>query len=335
MIDEVQKAPELVNHALEGNITLLMAGSVDLDSFTHNTAASHDPAINDLVAHYQLRPLTLGEVDQSDPPTLLSELLQDDWPPAGKEPVIDRDPLEHLLHGLLPPLVFEHPPSSYRSWWSAYVSEYLERDLGQYARIAGLPDFRRLMLAIALRTGRTLNQSALAREAHLSQTTAHRYINLLTLSKQLERLHSGAPSGAEPVVRSPKIFWHDPALPVFLAGYFERRALEAAHELGYFFKNLVFHHLRVLADLLQPRARLYHWQTRKNQTVDFVLEHDDAFLALQVSLAAEPSPHAIHSLATFLDEFPEAVGGILIYNGDTVRDLDAKMMALPWEMLTG
>jgi len=287
------------------------------------------------VAHYHLRPLALGEVDRSAAPAILTELLHGAWPQVGKHSKIDRDPLEHLLHGLLPPLVFEYRPSAYRNWWQAYVSEYLERDLQQLSHITNLPDFRRLMAATALRTGRTLNQSASAREANLSQPTAHRYLSLLGRSKLLERLPSSSPRAVETLVRSPTLFWHDPALPVFLAGYFDRPALESSREIEYFFKNLVFHHLRVLTDLLQPPTRIYHWQTRKNQAVDFVVEHAGVSLAVQVSFGAEPSPNAVRNLAAFLDQYPDAVGGILIYSGETVRDLGAKLLALPWELITG
>ena len=329
VIDEVQKVPELVKFAVEGPATFLLAGSMNLDSFMST------PDLREKVTHFSLRPLALGEINHSAAPSLLTDLLQGAWPQVGERAALVRDPLEPLLHGLLPALVFEPLPSAYRNWWRAYISEYLERDLGHLAHIANLPGFRRLMAALALRTGRALNQSALARDAQLPQPTAHRYINLLARSKMLEFLPSRAPREGEILVRSPRIFWHDPALPVFLAGYFDRPALEGAREVAFFFRNLVLHHLRVLADLLQPRARVTRWQTRNNQEVDFILEQDGKILALQVSFAKEPTPHAIRNLGFFLDQYPHALGGILFYRGETVRDLGAKRLALPWEFITG
>ena len=48
-------------------------------------------------------------------------------------------------------------------------------------RIDTLLDFRRLMELLALRTGQLLNQSELGRDTAISQSSAHRYINILEL----------------------------------------------------------------------------------------------------------------------------------------------------------
>src|SRR5207237_780033 len=67
-------------------------------------------------------------------------------------------------------------------WLDGYTRTYLERDLQELSRIDGLVDFRRLMRAAALRSGRILNQTELGRDAGLPQPTVHRYLNLLEAS---------------------------------------------------------------------------------------------------------------------------------------------------------
>ena len=64
----------------------------------------------------------------------------------------------------------------------------LERDLQALASISNLPDFRRLMRAVALRVGQLLNQNELGRDVALPQSTVHRWLNLLETSFQLVRL---------------------------------------------------------------------------------------------------------------------------------------------------
>lgn len=66
-----------------------------------------------------------------------------------------------LRGGFPTPAVHLGSDSDRAIWFDGYVRTYLERDLQQIANIAGLPDFRRLMRACALRLGQLLNQSEL------------------------------------------------------------------------------------------------------------------------------------------------------------------------------
>ena len=105
----------------------------------------------------------------------------------------------------------------------------------------------RLMELLALRNGQLLNQSELARDAGVSQATAHRYIALLETSYMFARLPAYTGNRTTSLVKSPKAHWNDPGLALFLAGIYDESSLRSARELGAAFETWVFHHLRVLA----------------------------------------------------------------------------------------
>ena len=90
------------------------------------------------------------------------------------------------------------------------------------------------------------------------------------------------------MLKRPRVFWTDPGLAVFLSGYYDLESLRASRELGSFFETMVFLHLRVLARLLAPRARLYSWGSRAGHEVDFVVEHGRRLLAVEVKLTERP-----------------------------------------------
>jgi predicted AAA+ superfamily ATPase len=243
--------------------------------------------------------------------------------------------IEMLLRGFMPRLISLHSQAAWRRWWDGYITTYLERDLRQLSLIKNLPEFRRLMELTSLRTGQLLNKSELARDARLKQPTAHRYLSLLETTKLFEQLPSFSLNRTSRLVKSPKAFWSDPALPVFLSGYYDRSSLEASRELGSFFENLVFHHLRVLASLMTPPARLFYWRTRTDKEVDFVFEHGRKILAIEVKLSAKAGFGDVKNLRFFLEEYPEAVGGLLLYNGREIRRVGEKILAVPWTMVAG
>jgi predicted AAA+ superfamily ATPase len=89
------------------------------------------------------------------------------------------------------------------------------------------------MAILALRTGQILNQADVARDAGLSQPTLHRYLNLLEATHLFERLPAYTASRTTRLVKSPKAFWADPGLAVFLSGYFTSEELQGARGRGF------------------------------------------------------------------------------------------------------
>ena len=215
------------------------------------------------------------------------------------------------------------------------MATYLERDLRQVAQIDALVDFRRLMELLALRSGQMLNQSDLARDAGLSQPTAHRYINLLETTHLFERVPAYASNRTTRMLKAPKAYWNDTGLAVFLAGYFQEEELRKARELGNFFESFIYHHLRVLSQLMTPPARLFNWRTQSGQEVDFVLEYGRKVLAIEVKQTSRPGYGDTNGLKAFLADHPDAVGGLLLHGGTEIRWLGEHILAVPWTMVTG
>jgi hypothetical protein len=220
-------------------------------------------------------------------------------------------------------------------WWESYVATYLERDLRQVSQLEALLDFRRLMELAALRSGQLLNQAELARDAQLSQPTAHRYLNLLETTHLFERLPPFASSHSTRMIKAPKAFWNDTGLVAYLSGYYDETSLGKAREFGAYFETLIYHHLRIQTRLMTPAARLYFWRTRDGREVDFILEHGRRLLAIEVKRTANPGYGDTAGLRAFLAEFPQAAGGLLLHSGREVRRLDEKIIAAPWTAITG
>jgi predicted AAA+ superfamily ATPase len=336
VIDEVQKVPDLLP-SIKVSVDrdpaqrkFILSGSANLLLMQQISESLAGRAV-----YITLHPFTLGEIENKAPPDFLEQFLNQNWPDEGIQGLDTPDPIGFLLRGFLPPLLSLPDPRSWNRWWEGYVATYLERDLRQISQIDNLPDFRRLMELAALRTGQILNQSELARDASLSQPTAHRYVNLLQVTLLFERLPAFLKNRTSRLVKSPKAYWNDPGLPIFLSGIFDDEALRGTREIGFFFENLIFHHLRVLTDLMVPSARLYYWRTRTGKEVDFIVEHGRKLLGIETKLSSHVRLRDAENLYAFLDEYPEAAGGLILYNGNRICRLGEKIFAAPWYMITG
>jgi len=336
VLDEVQKAPELlpaIKRAVDehpGRYRFILSGSANLLLMGNVSESLAGRAV-----YLTLDPLTLGELHGQPPAALLADVLAGRWPEEGALPEALPDPLPLMQRGFMPALLTLTTPESYLRWWEGYVATYLERDLRQMSQVESLVDFRRVMALLALRTGQLLNQSDVARDAGLSQPTIHRYLNLLEATHLFERVPTYLGRHTTRLLKSPRVFWSDVGLAVFLAGYYSAHELAGARELGAFFETLIYQHLRVSCSLLTPRGRLHFWRTQTGDEVDFVIEHGRRVVGIEVKMTDTPGYRHAAGLAKFLGEQPQAVGGILLHGGQQIRRLDEKIVAVPWSLLTG
>ena len=336
ILDEVQKDPDLLQAVKltvdrnPGKYRFVLSGSANLLLMKQVSESLAGRAV-----YFVLDPMAIGEIHQTLQPDILARILSGDFPAEGtlnEEPV---DPVSIIMRGLMPPLLTLDAPQSWVRWWEGYVATYLERDLRQVSQIDSLLDFRKLMELVALRSGQLLNQSEVARDAQLSQPTVHRYLNLLETTNLFERLPAYAVNHTTRLLKSPKAFLNDPGLAVFLSGYYDLNDLRKAREYGAYFETLIYHHLRLLTRLMTPAGRLYFWRRRDGTEVDFVVEHGRKVAAIEVKSTKNPGYGDTAGLHAFLEEHPTASAGLLIHGGRNIKQLDEKIIAIPWTMLTG
>jgi predicted AAA+ superfamily ATPase len=336
VLDEVQKAPQLLAAVKKtvdqhpGEYHFVLSGSANLLLMKQVSESLAGRAI-----YFVLDPMSVGEMQNRPHPDLLMQLLNGEFPEEQSLPADLPNPAEWILRGFMPPLLTLESSQAWTRWWDGYVATYLERDLRQVAQIDALLDFRRVMELAALRSAQLINQSELSRDARLSQPTTHRYLNLLETTHLFNRLPAYTASRTTRLLKSPKAFFNDPALAVFLSGYFELDDLVKAREYGAFFETFIYHHLRVLSRLMTPAGRLHFWRTLEGHEVDFVLEYGRRLLAIEVKVTDNPGYRDTAGLRLFFEDHPHASGGLILYSGAQIKRLDEKIVAVPWSFITG
>lgn len=334
VLDEVQRVPGLLN-AIKAAVDrdrpgkrYVLSGSANLLLMSKVTESLAGRALSVV-----LEPMTWGEQADMRPPGILKDLLRSRYPKEGAVAGVDTFGL--MQRGFVPPLLTLPDAGAFVRWWEGYVATYLERDLRQLSQVDSLPDFRKVMVAVALRTGQLMNQTGIARDTGVSQPTVHRYLNILETSCLINRVPAFTPSRAKRIVKSPKAFWFDPGLASFLAGYYDGADLASAREAGGMFEGLVLLHLKALAGLMTPRPRIYYWRTSTGHEVDFVVEHGRKVLPIEVKATAKPAYGDTGNLRLFLKEYDIAGPGVLVHTGTEIAKLDRNVIAVPWTLLAG
>jgi predicted AAA+ superfamily ATPase len=331
IIDEAQKAPEIFSaikltvDSTHRKTRFLISGSSNLLLMKKISETLAGRAI-----YFEMSPMTYSEIEGKIDITknffdlwkLHYKIKEQDLPPI--------EPMYFMLKGYMPPLMHLTDRKDILLWWEGYIKTYLERDLRELTQVESLIDFKRVLDSLAIRTGNVLNQTEIARDTGVSQPTVYRYIKLLEVSNIIKRIPPYYMSRTKRITKSPKLFFIDPGLSVYLSGYHEGAALRNARELGSFFETMVFLHLKVLSELMIPKANIFYWRTTTGKEVDFVLEQGKKLLALEVKLTKNPTFNDIRNLLTFIEDYPRTLRGILIHAGSSIKWLHSKILAVPW-----
>lgn len=208
-------------------------------------------------------------------------------------------------------------------WFSGYVQTYLERDLQALRAVENLADFRRLMRAACLRIGNIVNQTELGRDVGIAQPQVHRFLNLMEASYQAVRLSAYGVNRTRRLIKSPKLYWSDTGLALFLAGESEPR--------GAHLENMVLTDLLAWRDLQAIRPEVLYWRTATGIEVDFVIETPNRLLPVEIKAGARVTTADAKGLEVFLDEYPDLTdGALLLHGGDQTFPLTRRVMAAPW-----
>lgn len=331
VIDEVQREPDLllaVKVAVDGDRPrrpgrFLLTGSANLLLMKRVRESLAGRA-----SYVTLHPLTRREQLGLGSAGIWSDLLATE-PRAWRELVQAQGaPYEEwrevATRGGYPPAAHEiDDEEGRRLWFDGYLTTYLQRDVPELSAIENVPAFDTILRSIALRIGTVVNQTQIAREASIPQSTVNRYVAILETSYQLHRLPAYTVSRTKQLVKSPRYYWSDVGLALFLAGEREPR--------GSHLENLVVLDLLSWRDARAGRAEVLFWRTSKGYEVDAVIREGERVLPVEIKATRHPSTRDVASLRVFLDEYSDrAAAGLLLHTGEQTFWIASNVLAAPW-----
>lgn len=309
VLDEVQRTPDLFSY-LQSRVDgdrrhglFILTGSQQFDLLSSITQT-----LAGRVALVPLLPFTFGELRQAgQAPDSLADLLFTGLYP----PVHDR--------GLEPGI-----------WYGNYVRTYIERDVRQMINVRDLSAFQRFIRMCAGRTGQLLNLSGLAADCGITHNTARSWLSVLEASYIVHLLQPHHQNFNKRLVKTPKLYFHDPGLAVWLLGIQSSDQIATHPQRGALFETWV------ISELLKARfnralaSNLYFWQDRGGHEVDVLVEQGATLVPVEVKSGQTVVPDFFGNLESWSRIAGEAGGRPwLVYGGDR-RQSRANAEVLPW-----
>jgi len=258
ILDEVQRCPDLFSYlqtvldssSRMGRFILTGSQQFGLRSGITQSLAGR-------VAMVQLLPFAFDEIYEK-PPTL------DNVPYTGLYPPIHDRKLN---------------PSA---WYANYMQTYIERDVRQMTNVRDLSAFQRFVRLCAGRTGQLLNFSQLAADAGVTHNTAKAWISILEASYLVFLLRPHHRNFNKRMIKTPKLYFYDTGLAVWLLGIREEKQLEAHPLRGSIFECWVISELVKIHFNRGLPSSLYFWRDREGHEVDVLVEKADTLVPIEI-----------------------------------------------------
>lgn len=219
-------------------------------------------------------------------------------------------PLDYLFRGTYPALWNEPGnPLDRNRWYQSYVATYLERDVRNILNIGRLRDFERFLRICASRVAQTLNMSDMARDVGISPSTAREWISVLEASQQIFLLEPYYESYGKRLAKSPKLYFSDTGLALFLMGFASVDAMMNTPRMGAYWENHVVSQWFRWKQWQEPAASLWYWQNQQKNEVDLIVDLEGKLYPIECKWKERPSPEDCRGIRAFRSMYPQEIVG--------------------------
>lgn len=331
VIDEIQKAPELLN-AIKIRLDhdcapgqYLITGSSNL----HFVKAVTDSLAGRL-GRVRLRTLALGEINGGTGNFLGRAFARDlpqECPGMGK-----RDVIAQAFRGGYPePMNFDD--ASRRRWFAEYLEDLLTRDIQDVTEIRKVDALRKTATWLLSYSSKFFELKSLCTVAQLTKETAGNYLSALKTLYLFDELPPWSDSDYAKLGKRSKFFATDSGLLANLLGWNEDMAYFDPDISGKLVETWVYHELATLVDL-DSGMELLHYRDSAQHEIDFIVRNAKGeLLGIEVKAGTVAESDFKH-LRWFASHYARTpFTGVVLYAGSQTLRFGEGFYAVPLSAL--
>jgi predicted AAA+ superfamily ATPase len=235
---------------------------------------------------------------------------------------------EHWLRGGFPLGYLARTAGDSLVWRRQFLQTFLERDLPQLGSSIPAAALRRFWHMVAHYHGQIWNAAELARALAVNESTARRYLDLLTGVFMVRQLPPWFENLGKRQVKAPKVYVRDSGLLHALLGIASQRDLEHHPKVGASWEGYA---VEEVLKALRPEDA-YYWATHNGAEIDLVLFHRGRRLGVECKRTDAPA--LTPSMRIALGDL-ELDRLFVVYPGEKRYPLADRVEAVPLTELVG
>ena len=328
VIDEIQKAPELLNaikmrvDACNARGQYLLTGSSNL-----NFVKAVSDSLAGRIGKVRLRTLAYGERigGRGD---FLDRAFARDF--QSVVPGVDKRAAIRLAAQSGYPEAMELEPRYRRKWFLAYLDNLLTKDIRDVTEIRKLDVLQKIAVWLLSHSSKFFEVAELAAKTGVSKATVDTYLAALKALYVFDEVPPWSKADYSKIGKRSKFFASDAGLVVNILGWREEAIYMDGDMSGKTIETWAYQNLASLADV-HGDCELSQYRDSKKREIDFIAERTDgAMVGIEVkagsSLGEEDFKHLkwfAHNLAN--DKFT----GVVLYSGEQTLRFGEGFYAVP------
>ncbi len=311
LIDEIQKAPELLPHLkilLDKTDELglvWLTGSQPLHLMKHvSESLAGRVGIVEMLGLSQAEITGIPSVPFMPEPHYFKERV------ALREPVNVAALFETIFSGSFPGI--RNLPEDLRSGgYESYLDTYIMRDIRDLSQVADESKFRRFIAAAAALTARPVVYSELARLADIDEKTAKSWLSLLVSTYLVKIVPPYANNLLKRLSKQPIMHFMDTGLAAYLTGWSNAQTLELGAMSGQIFETYAFDEIAKSFINAGKKPPIHFFRNNDKKEIDLLLEQNQTLYPVEVKKTASPTLsaaknfHALNPVSR--DDAPEGL----------------------------
>jgi len=221
---------------------------------------------------------------------------------------------EWIHRGFLP-RIYQETIRPLRAWRD-YYQTYVERDVRLLLQLENQAGFERFLKLLAGRVGQLVNLNTMAGEVGVAQSALTKWLSVLEASFIVFRLPPYFRNFGKRLIKSPKLYFTDPALAAWLLDIETSAQVERDPLAGGLFENLVV--VEALKARLNTGAspKLYFFRDSNGREVDLLYPGKEGIVPIEIKSAMTYTPEFLKGIRYFQKLSDSQQPGRVIYAGE-------------------
>lgn len=239
---------------------------------------------------------------------------------------------ERIWSGCMPGIV-SGSFSDCGTYYSSYLSTYVERDVRELSGAIDSLKFIRFITAAAARAGQIINYHSLADDADIDQTTAKNWLNILETLGIVFLLHPYSNNVLKRTIKTPKLYFYDTGLVCYLTKWSSPETAMLGAMSGALLENYAVSEIIKSYQNAAKEPFIYYYRDRDAKEIDALLESDGKLCPLEIKKTASPKKR-LTKIFQVIDKSPLQRGtGAILCMAENFSAFDKENLIVPIWMI--
>ncbi len=234
-----------------------------------------------------------------------------------------------IVKGMFPEL-YSKKGVDINSFYSDYVSTYLERDVSRIINLKDKYKFQNFLQILASLTGEELVYDNLAKAVGVKVDTIKSWISVLLAGDIIYLLQPyNEISIVKRIVKRPKIYFNDTGLACYLAGLNDVKVLERSFFKGRFVETYIVNEIRKSYKNNGIKGNFYYYRDNNQNEIDLVILDGGVLHFIECKSGVNFNKSDVKGFSKLKDSNYEIGNSFVICNTQTIYKIDEMVYAIP------